>query len=156
MRNVKGIKTHGESHTRLYSVWRTMLQRCDSPSHIQYRLYGGRGITVCDEWRKFDHFKEWALSNGYDTNAARGECTIDRINNDGNYEPTNCRWVTMREQCKNKREPIQTFEYEGVSHTLSEWGDIVGLEVKVIRERLRNGWSMDLALFTPMRKKIKK
>lgn len=144
--------TLGESRSRLCGVWRTMLQRCDNQSHTHYHIYGGRGITVCNEWRDYANFKAWALANGYDESAPRGKCTLDRIDNNGNYEPSNCRWIDMREQCKNRRNPTQIFEYGGVRHTLSEWADIVGLKTKVIRERLRNGWEMEKALYTPVLK----
>lgn len=96
--------THGCYHTRLYKVYRTMLARCFNPKNDGFKNYGGRGITVCDEWRKdFLSFREWALENGYDDSASFGYCTIDRIDVNGNYEPGNCRWVTMAVQQKNKR-----------------------------------------------------
>lgn len=88
---------------RLYPVWRNMKQRCDLPTHKYYKSYGGRGITVCQEWRDYDNFRKWAYANGYDEDAPRGSCTIDRIDVDGNYEPSNCRWVSMDVQAKNKR-----------------------------------------------------
>jgi hypothetical protein len=95
---------HGESHTRLYSVWLGMRERCSNPKHISYYLYGGRGISVCDEWlHSYANFKNWAEANGYDWYAKRGECTLDRINVNGDYCPQNCRWVNMKIQCANKR-----------------------------------------------------
>ncbi|RRC92739.1 hypothetical protein EII25_03435 [Erysipelotrichaceae bacterium OH741_COT-311] len=98
------MKTHGMSNTRLYYVWKAMKARCSNPNVEQYPNYGGRGIFVCAEWMSsFDNFKEWALLNGYDSNAEFGKCTIDRINPDGNYEPSNCRWVDMKVQANNKR-----------------------------------------------------
>lgn len=97
-------KTHGKSNTRLYGVWRGMHCRCYQKSHNRYKDYGGRGITICAEWlHDFQAFHDWAIANGYDENATRGKCTIDRINNDGNYEPSNCRWVDMKAQLKNQR-----------------------------------------------------
>ena len=99
----------GLSTKRIYHVYSSMLQRCYYKKSNQYKDYGGRGITVCEEWKNKENglhnFVEWAYSNGYDENAPRGKCTIDRINNDGNYEPNNCRWVDMKEQAKNKRKP---------------------------------------------------
>lgn len=98
--------THGLSKKRLYMVWHGMRQRCYNPNARGYKNYGGRGIQICNTWlgeHGFENFYEWAMANGYDENAARGECTIDRINNDGNYEPTNCRWVDLEVQRSNQR-----------------------------------------------------
>lgn len=95
---------HKESNSRLYGVWLTMKKRCYNPSSTSYKYYGGRGIKVCDEWETdYFSFRNWAIANGYDKNAPRGKCTLDRINVNGNYEPDNCRWVSMKEQSANKR-----------------------------------------------------
>lgn len=90
---------HGKRYTKLWYVWQGMKQRCFNSNNKNYKYYGERGITICDEWKNdFNAFYEWAITNGYTDNL-----TIDRINNDGNYEPSNCRWVTNAEQQKNKR-----------------------------------------------------
>jgi hypothetical protein len=97
-------KTHGEAHSRLHTVWIGMKQRCTNPNRFCYEHYGGRGISVCEEWlNSFELFCEWAMANGYKPDAMRGECTLDRIDTDGNYCPENCRWVTNAEQQRNKR-----------------------------------------------------
>ena len=97
-------RTHGMSKSRLYSVWASMKRRCYISTCKEYRLYGARGIRVCDEWRNsFQAFYDWAISSGYDEKAPRGKCTIDRIDNDGDYEPTNCRIADMSTQIRNRR-----------------------------------------------------
>ena len=91
---------HEHSHERLYGVWRSMLHRCDDKT---VRGYGADGVKVCDEWRDYTKFRDWAFSNGYDENAEYGECTIDRINPFGDYEPSNCRWTDRFVQANNTR-----------------------------------------------------
>ena len=91
-------------HKRLYGVWQGMKQRCYYEKHKQFADYGGRGIIICDEWKNsFELFCKWALENGYDENAEYGQCTLDRIDVNGNYEPSNCRWVSMAVQIQNRR-----------------------------------------------------
>ena len=88
---------------RLYNVWVVMRERCNNPKWPQYKHYGERGIRVCEEWYNFRTFMEWAYANGYDKDAKRGECTIDRIDNSKGYSPDNCRWVTLAENLRNRR-----------------------------------------------------
>lgn len=94
-------KTHGKSNTRLHRIWKAMHSRCYNKKYHAYKYYGGRGITICEEWlHNFKTFYDWAMANGYEENL-----TIDRIDPNGNYSPNNCRWVTMELQNKNKRAP---------------------------------------------------
>lgn len=98
-RRAQGNTIHGGHGTRLYSIWRNMKERCYKPYAPKYPLYGGRGITVCDEWlHNFSAFRDWALSNGY-----QNDLTLDRIDNDEGYNPDNCRWATFSEQNRNRR-----------------------------------------------------
>lgn len=97
--------SHSMSRSRLYGVWSGMKKRCGNPTHPHYSDYGGRGISVCDEWaNSFSAFAEWALSHGYDENAPKGKCTLDRIDSDGDYCPENCRFADMVVQQNNRRD----------------------------------------------------
>lgn len=101
--NKKRFTKHGRRESRLYCVWIDMKKRCYNPSTHNYHRYGGRGITICDEWlHNFEAFYDWAIANGYDETAPRGQCTIDRIDNDKGYSPDNCRWVDAKTQNNNK------------------------------------------------------
>ena len=130
---------HGDSGSRLYGVWLNMRRRCDYPNDISYSNYGGRGIKVCDEWdTNFLAFKEWAMSAGYNPNAKRGECTLDRIDTDGDYCPENCRWQSMLEQSNNRRNSY-TITYNNETHTAAEWENITGIPKGVIYARYKAG-----------------
>lgn len=125
-----GIK-HGQSRTRLYHIWRGMLVRCYNPNDSGYKYYGGRGITMCDEWKNdVNAFSKWAMSNGY-----RDDLTIDRIDVNGNYEPSNCRWATIKEQ-ENNRRNNHFVTYKGETHTIAEWSEIIGMNHQTLYNRL--------------------
>ncbi len=99
----KQMIKHGESGTRLYGVWKSMKERCGNPNDKQFMNYGGRGISVCEEWKSdFSNFAKWAAETGYDSEASFGKCTLDRINNDDDYKPKNCRWVDLKTQANNR------------------------------------------------------
>lgn len=106
---MRGNRTHGLSLTRIYKCWADMKQRCLNKKHKWYPKYGGRGITVCDEWLEFPAFYEWAIANGYSDNL-----TIERIDNDKGYYPGNCKWATQQEQSMNKRHLPNSNGYVGV------------------------------------------
>ena len=137
---------HGDSHTRLHNIWSGMRARCYSKSDYHYRWYGERGIKICDQWKdNYAAFKEWALNNGYSENL-----TIDRINVNGDYEPTNCRWATMTEQTNNTRRNV-VIEAFGEKLTLSEWSRKMNIDYGVLKSRIRRGWSAEDALTKPKR-----
>ena len=131
-----------DTKNRLYRIWSEMKRRCENSDRPNYRNYGGRGIKVCQEWKNsFETFKEWALNNGYSD-----ELSIDRIDNAGNYEPSNCHWVTVKAQANNKRSN-NLIAYKGEKHTLAQWCEIFGLDYSVVYMRLyRNHLSFEEAI----------
>lgn len=137
-------KTHGDSRRkRLYTIWANMKSRCFNKNNDDYETYGGRGITVCEEWKEdYVEFKEWALNNGYNNSL-----TIDRINVDKNYNPSNCRWVNMVTQ-ENNRTNNHMLDLNGESHTVQEWSRITGINANTLYTRLSRGWSIEKALTT--------
>lgn len=137
--------THGKSKTRLYRVWANMIERCESEDCPNYHRYGGRGIRVCNEWHDYSKFDEWAVFAGYNPSAKYGECTIDRIDVNGDYEPSNCRWITMKEQTDN-RECTRRVEFNGECHTLKEWSEITGINYYTLHKRFRRGESPESIL----------
>lgn len=119
----KSNKTHGQSHTRLHNIWLDIKKRCISTTNCAYRLYGERNIKVCNEWfNNYLCFYNWAINNGYADNL-----TIDRIDVNGNYEPSNCRWVTKKVQANNRRNNIYIV-INGTRKTLAEWAEILNIK----------------------------
>ena len=116
-----------------YNSYHAMMDRCYRKNNVNYALYGGRGIKVCDEWHNIEVFEKWAIDNGY-----RKGLTIDRIDSDGDYEPNNCRWSTMREQTNNRRNTIR-LEHNGETHTISEWAKIIGVNRSTLNNRYWKG-----------------
>ena len=122
--------------TRLFKIWNDMCRRCNKPTHKRYSDYGGRGITVCEEWNNsFETFYHWAINNGYNNSL-----TIDRIDNDKGYFPNNCKWATYEEQANNKR-TCHYITYNGETHTIKEWGKINNINPTTIRTRIHAGWN---------------
>lgn len=141
-KNQNNLK-HGKRYTRIYNIWRTMKQRCVNPKCINFHLYGGRGIEVCTEWQNsFQSFYDWSMANGYAENL-----TIDRKDVNGNYEPSNCRWATQKEQQNNRSNNV-TLELNGINHTVGEWAEISGISITTIHARLKRGWSVERTLNT--------
>lgn len=136
-----GHYKHGGKGTKLYEVWCTMRRRCNCPKVQSYKHYGGRGIKVCEEWQDdFLVFQKWAISNGYQEGL-----TLDRIDNNGNYEPSNCRWATMKVQANNQRTTLK-IEYKGLTKTLHEWADFLGLKPNTLYYRIfKLKWSVERA-----------
>ena len=120
--------------TRLYRIWEGMKQRCYNTNRPAYRIYGGRGITVCDEWKNsFQAFYKWSMSNGY-----RDDLSIDRIDNDKGYSPENCRWATRKEQQNNCSNTIKV-EINGTQKSLRQWAEETGIYFNTLYKRYRKG-----------------
>lgn len=148
---------HGQSNTKIYNIYNKMINRCNNPKDKKYSIYGGRGITVCDEWlNSFEAFFEWAIKNGFKENTTQKECSLDRIDVNGNYEPDNCRWATAKQQANNKRNN-HFLTYQGETHTICEWGDITGLSPRLIESRIvKHNWSAEKALTTQPRRCLRR
>mgnify|MGYP003288865965 CR=1 FL=1 len=135
-------KIHGETNknSRLHRIWSNMNSRCKNPKNNRFHDYGGRGITVCDEWHDYLTFKQWAMANGYEDHL-----TIDRIDNDKGYSPNNCRWVNRFVQQNNMRTNT-TIEYRGEKHTLAEWSRIFDIPYHTLVTRYTRGWTVERLL----------
>jgi len=136
----KRHKRHGDSKTRLYNTWNHMLYRCYNPKHKNYHRYGGRGITVCEEWKKYENFRDWAMANGY-----QEDLSIDRVDVNGSYCPENCRWVTQKEQTRNRSSNC-IITLNGESKILIEWCELYGMNYGTVSSRLSRGWTPEEVL----------
>lgn len=135
--NVDSHTTHGMAYTSLHNVWTGMKQRCTNEKHNAYHRYGGRGIYVCDDWKTFENFRDWALTNGYDPTL-----TIDRKDNSRGYYPENCRWVDNVTQ-QNNREGCRYITYNDITHTAAEWARIFGVKYPTFLSRLNRNDMQD-------------
>lgn len=125
--------THGLSKTRLYKVWQGMKTRCENENFDSYYRYGERGISVCDEWKQFENFKDWADISGYEDGLS-----LDRIDNNGNYCANNCRWTTQQIQCNN-RSSNHIVKYHDIEHTVADWARLLNVPYTTLQARLRRG-----------------
>lgn len=133
--NRKRFATHGMTNTHIYGIWSSMKARCFNKNATAYKDYGGRGVVMCDEWKNdFESFYQWALSSGYEQGLS-----IDRIDNDKNYCPENCRWVTSDVQASNRRSN-RNITYSGETHTVTEWAQKFNKNPKTIFNRIYSGW----------------
>lgn len=135
---------HGMFGTRPYGIWVGMKSRCYNKKNEKYKNYGGRGIKVCERWHDYQKF--WAdMKEGYGY-----DLSLDRIDNDGDYEPSNCRWATLREQASNRSDNI-FYTYKGKKQPVSYIADQLGIKRSTVFYRIKQGWSIEDALFTPLK-----
>lgn len=144
-KHISHWQKHGMYKSRLYTIWSLMKERCLNPKRKEYPIYGGRNITVCPEWLKFENFMEWSVKNGYSD-----ELTIDRINNNGNYCPENCRWISKKEQSNNRR-TNRLITFNGQTKTITQWANDNGLPYYILKNRLdKSGWPFERAISEPL------
>ena len=137
---------HGDYGTKLYGIWAGMKRRCYNEKQSGFKWYGAKGIKVCDEWLDYEGFKKWALENGYSEGFS-----IERIDNNKNYEPSNCKWIPKNQQGYNTNKVIQV-EYEGKTYTVREIAEMTGLKKRTIRGRIERNCSPE-EIFSPVLKK---
>ena len=143
--------THGGTNERLYHVWSSMKTRCFNPNSREYKWYGARGITVCDEWLDFESFRSWAKLNGYNETAQKWDCTLDRIDVNKGYTPENCRFVGAKTQQNNRRSNTMVTLY-GRTQTLQQWCEELGIKPSTVCMRFtKYGMRIQDALTTPVK-----
>lgn len=134
---------HGMSGTRIYKTWNNMRSRCNNPKATKYYLYGGKGIEVCKEWKEsFESFYYWSMENGYQENLS-----IDRIDGEEDYSPSNCRWATNKEQANNTTQN-HYLTFKGETHNVTQWAELIGVTPKCLSTRIERGWTVERALKT--------
>ena len=133
---------HGECGTPTWYSWQAMVTRCTNPNASDYQRYGGRGVTICREWHQYESFRQ-------DMGARPEGHTLDRIDNNGNYTPSNCKWSTSSQQARNTRRTAM-IEHKGVSNCIAEWAEDLAMPVATLAARLSKGWSIEEALETPV------
>lgn len=141
---VHGGCTRG-NRSRLFNIWSGMKDRCENPNSKIFRYYGGKGVAVCDEWHRFEVFRDWAMANGY-----RDDLSIDRIDVNGSYCRENCRWVTKKDQCRNRSSNV-LIEINGEKRSLMEWCELFGFPYKTAYDRYHRG-KVGMDLFAPIAK----
>lgn len=140
-------RSEGTDWSRLREIHRGIRKRCLNTACKDYPHYGGRGISVCDEWLEFENFYNWAMSHGYNRNL-----TLDRVNNRKGYYPANCRWVSRKAQANN-RTTSKYYKVDGHLKTLAQWSREYGVSPSTILHRIEDGWSVEDAVKTPSKKK---
>lgn len=143
----KKMEKHGMTGTRIHNIWRGMRSRCYNPNVKCFKNYGGKGIRLCDEWNEsFMSFYQWSIKNRYSD-----DLTIDRINVNESYSPSNCRWLDIKAQ-ENNRSNNRLITFNGETHNMKEWGIIKGYRRGLIPSRIERGWEPARAVITPPRK----
>ena len=126
---------HATPPTKTYKAWQSMKERCYNPKYKGWSRYGGRGIKVCDRWLKFDNFLA-------DMGEFRLAMTLERINNDVDYEPSNCKWASLKEQARN-RVDNHFLTYNGETRCMAEWAEVLNIKYDVLKDRVRRGWDLE-------------
>ena len=147
---IKRSTTHNGTHTRIYHIWLGIRRRCYNPNDFSYRYYGARGIKMAEEWSDFSTFREWSKTSGYSDNL-----TIERIDVNGDYCPSNCKWITLEEQARNKR-TNRLVTINGVTKLMTDWLKDSNVSTTQVYWRLRHGWDIESALFDSDHRKIER